>query len=159
MSSCDELPRKTDFYLRYAMFSRSPQVPLDSCAPTKRPILAKVDSTCGADGAPPRVYTQTTIGTLALGQTTAMSPAASLPLFPVLSPITQAVGSPARNRSSPVRQPTNHSVKIIRDGSDRTPPRTKRRSVCAIAAGVVVFRGSPGGIRLRNGSGASRRVT
>jgi hypothetical protein len=78
---------------------KSPQVPLYSCAPTKRPIPAKTAANCRAESAPPRVYTQMTIGTLGLGETTAMSPAASLPLFPVLSPITRensVIGGPWR---------------------------------------------------------------
>ena len=134
------------------------QVPAERCIPTKSPIPAKAESNCCDDGDPPRVYTQITIGTSGLGQTTAISPAASLALLPVLSPITQLLGSPARKRLSPVRQPTNQSVRVVRDASDRTDPRTRRRSVFAMAAGVVVSRGSPGGVRFRNGSGSSSRL-
>src|SRR5579862_4730724 len=125
----------------------------------KRPIPAKAESSCSEDGAPPRVYTHMMIGTSALGHATAISPAASLLLFPVLSPMTQLPGSPARKRLAPVWQPTNHSVSSVRDACDRIRPRTRRRSVVAIAAGVVVSRTPPGGVLFNKGSGLSRRVT
>src|SRR3954470_12805624 len=81
-----------------------------------------------------------------------MSPDASLPLLPVLSPIFQLAGSPPRSRFAPVLQPTSHSVSCAREVADNASPTTSRFRLPAIAAGVVVSRGSPGGERLSSGS-------
>ncbi len=88
-----------------------------------------------------------------------MSPAASLPLLPVLSPIRQALGRPPRSRSSPVLQSTSQPVRRWREPGDSTWPSTRRRRFPAMAAGLVVSCGSPGGERFSTGSLWSRRVT
>src|SRR5438045_1000685 len=88
-----------------------------------------------------------------------MSPAASLPLLPVLSPIFQFFGKPARNRLSPVLQLIIHSTNCSREACDSTSPSRNRRTLPAIAAGVVVSLGSPGGERLSSGSLWSSRET
>ena len=80
-----------------------------------------------------------------------MSPEASLPLLPVLSPIFQFFGKPARSRLSPVLQLTIHSLRCSREACDNASPSRKRRTLPAIAAGVVVSLGSPGGERLSSG--------
>src|ERR1700709_1837061 len=81
-----------------------------------------------------------------------MSPAASLPLLPVLLPIGQSLGRPARNRLAPVWQFSIQPVKRSREGRDSTSPRTMRRRLAAIAAGVVVSSRRPGGVRFSSGS-------
>src|ERR1700692_3756396 len=84
--------------------SGSPQTAEERCIPTKRPIPAKTASTWRGVGAPPWVYAQINTGSPRVDQVTAMSPEASLPLLPVLSPTRQLLGRPARNRLSPVLQ-------------------------------------------------------
>nr|GAJ32273.1 hypothetical 9.2 kDa protein [Bradyrhizobium sp. DOA9] len=75
-----------------------------------------------------------------------------MPLLPVLSPIFQPAGSPPRRRFAPVLQFTIQSVSRAREGGDNASPVTSRRKFPAIAAGVVVSRGSPGCERLSAGS-------
>src|SRR6187402_3389179 len=87
-----------------------------------------------------------------LGQTTAISPDASLPLLPVLSPIVQSAGRPPRSLFAPVLQPTIHSMNWAREAGDSASLVTSRFRLPAIASGVVVSRGSPGGERLSSGS-------
>ncbi len=77
---------------------------------------------------------------------------AVLPLLPVLSPTRQSLGRPARNRLSPVLQPSIQPVRRSREFGDKTFPRIKCRRVPAIAAGVVVSCGSEGGERFNSGS-------
>ena len=103
-------------------------------------------------GVPPWVYAQIKIGSVRLDHVTAMSPAASLALLPVLSPTRQPLGSPARNRLSPVLQPTIQAVRRSREFSDSTFPNMRLRRLPAMAAGVVVSCGSPGGERFSSGS-------
>ena len=91
-------------------------------------------------------------------QATAMSPRASPPLLPVLSPILQVLGKPARRRLAPVRHPSSHSVRVRRDRSDSTSPRTRRRNVLAMADGVVVSWVSPGVRKFKASSKSSSRV-
>src|SRR5689334_10624385 len=99
------------------------------------------------------------MGPPAFGQAIAMSPEASLPLLPVLSPIFHSLGRPPRRRLFPVLQPTSQSVRCWRERVDSTSASTNRRRFPAIAAGVVVSWGSPGGERLSSGSLWSRRET
>src|ERR1700733_418541 len=81
-----------------------------------------------------------------------MSPDASLPLLPVLSPIFQLAGRPPRSRFAPVLQSTIQSVSWAREAGDSASPVTSRFRLPAIAAGVVVSWGSPGGERFSSGS-------
>src|SRR4051812_31036634 len=98
-------------------------------------------------------------GVVGFGQTTAMSPEASLPLLPVLSATFQAGGRPARKRLAPVLQFSIQPVNRSREAGDSTSPSRKRLRLPAMAAGVVVSCGSPGGDRFSSGSLWSRRET
>src|SRR5260370_39829499 len=90
------------------------------------------------------------------GHTTAMSLVALFPPEPVLSPIRQPFGTPARNLLSPVLFATSHAVSCSRDELDNAVPRTVLRKTSTIATGAVVSRGSPG---LASLSSVSRRST
>ena len=79
--------------------------------------------------------------------------------LPVLSPITQFRGKPARKRASPVVFPTNHFENISRDAGARISPGTNLRRFSSIAAGDAVSLGSPGVPSFNSGSVLSRRVT
>src|ERR1700709_2763388 len=101
----------------------------------------------------------TSTGPPDFGQAIAISPAASLPLLPVLSPTFQSPGRPPRSRLLPVLQPTIHAVRCARESGVSTVPSRKRRRFPAIADGVGGLWGSPGGERLSSGSLWSRRET
>jgi len=75
-----------------------------------------------------------------------MSFAVPVPVLPVpvLSPSTQSAGSPACRRALPVVQARIQRMSKSREAGCNASPNTNARRLCAVAAGVVVSRGSPG---------------
>jgi hypothetical protein len=78
--------------------------------------------------------------------------------LPVLSPMIQSGGSPARRRLAPVWHAIIQASNRPREAADRTGPSSTRPRVWRIASGLVVSRGSPGNAVFKVGSSRSRRV-
>src|ERR1700679_1274723 len=100
-----------------------------------------------------------TIGMSGAGQTMAISPEASAPLFPVLSAICQAAGRPPRKRFAPVLQAIIQSSSRFRAPPAKTPQVSRHRhgggGVMGIAGfGTIQFRF----VMVQAGHGISRRT-
>src|ERR1700688_2665337 len=85
--------------------SGSAQTAEERCVPTKRPIPAKTASTWRGVGEPPWVYAQINTGSPRVDQVTAISPEASLPLLPVLSPAFGQAGAQPVVAGLAIQQP------------------------------------------------------
>lgn len=99
------------------------------------------------------------IGDFPGGQIAAMSLLVCSPFAPVLSAVRQLAGNSARSRSRPVTFDSIHRIScFLKRWESAAPSSTEFRS-SAIAAGVVVSRGSPSRDSFTDSSVRSRRVT